>query len=239
MKQIGIFDESRALERLSKLGDKLEWLSSAIDWSVFRPLLNEAKPNKSQTIKGGRPPLSNLMMFKILILLELHGLSDEDGEFYINDRLTWKRFLGLSLSDAAPDRTSIWLFREALRVSGVYDELFLLFNEKMEELGVITHKGSIMDASFVDVPRQRNSREENKTIKEGGVPEAWESPENANMLAQKDLDASWAKKNEEVHYGYKDHVLCDADSKMVVDYRVTTACVHDSRMLFALLNERI
>jgi len=38
------------------------------------------------------------------------------------------------------------------------------------------------------------------------------------MLAQKDHDARWAKKNNEVHYGYKDHILCDVDSKLVIDY---------------------
>jgi len=239
MKQYGMFDEEKALERLSKLGDKLEWLNAAINWVFFLPLLNEAKPDKTQTAKGGRPPLSNLMMFKILILQELHSLSDDMVEFFISDRLTWKRFLGLGLSDAAPDRTSIWLFREALKDSGVYDDLFTLFNEKMEELGVITNKGSIMDASFVDVPRQRNTREENRIIKEGGIPEAWELEENANMLEQKDLDAAWAKKNEELHYGYKDHVLTDADSKMIVDYRVTAASVHDSNMFLPLINEKV
>jgi IS5 family transposase len=123
--------------------------------------------------------------------------------------------------------------------SGVYDALFALFNAKMEELGVITHKGSIMDASFVDVPRQRNTRDENRIIKDGGMPEAWELPENANMLAQKDLDAEWAKKNNETHYGYKDHVLVDADSKMIVDWRVTGASVHDSRMMTALVGGKV
>jgi len=209
-----------------------------MNWTIFQPLLDKAKPNKTDAVKGGRPPLSNLMMFKVAILQELYGVANDSAEYQINDRLSWKRFLGLTLSDKAPDGTTIWLFREKLKDSGVYDDLFLLFNETMEKLGVITHKGSIVDASFVDVPRQRNTREENKTIKEGGVPEAWETEENAHMLAQKDLDAAWAKKNEEVHYGYKDHVLCDMDSKMIVDYRVTAANVHDSQVLMALMEEK-
>jgi hypothetical protein len=37
----------------------------------------------------------------------------------------------------------------------------------------LTYSGSIIDATFMDIPRQRNSRSENKTIKEGGIPEEW------------------------------------------------------------------
>jgi IS5 family transposase len=238
MRQIGIFDETKALERLSKLGDRLEWLDKVIDWKIFRGLLDGAKPDKTQEGKGGRPPYDNVMMFKVVVLQELHNVANDQAEYQINDRLSWKRFLGLSLSDKAPDGTTIREFREMLTNSGIYDELFELFNANMESLGVITHKGNLVDASFVDVPRQRNTREENKIIKEGGVPEAWESEENADMLAQKDLDAEWAKKNDELHYGYKDHVLVDTDSKMIVDYRVTGASVHDSRMLLPLVINR-
>jgi IS5 family transposase len=107
----------------------------------------------------------------------------------------------------------------------------------MEDQGVITRKGSIVDASFVDVPRQRNTREENKLIKEGGIPEEWEKPGNANKLEQKDTDARWAKKNNETHYGYKDHVKVDAESKMVVEFEVTNAAVHDSKVIVELCDE--
>jgi hypothetical protein len=75
MKQIGLFDETEALERLSQLGDKLEWLDAAIDWTIFLPLLKKAKPDKSGTVAGGRPPLSRLMMFKVVILQDLYNVS--------------------------------------------------------------------------------------------------------------------------------------------------------------------
>ena len=86
------------------------------------------------------------------------------------------------------------------------------------------------------MPRQRNTREENETIKDDRVPESWSGAGCANMLAQKDTDARWAKKNNEVHYGYKDHVLCDAESKMIVDFLVSAASVHDSQVLLSLLD---
>ena len=90
-----------------------------------------------------------------------------------------------------------------------------------------------MDASFVDVPRQRNTRAENATIKAGGVPEVW--AEVPAKPPQKDVDARWTKKNAEVHYGYKNHVKADAKSKLIERYAVTDASVHDSQKLAELV----
>ena len=58
---------------------------------------------------------------------------------------------------------------------GIIDVLFAEFNRMLEERGIITHKGTIVDATFVDAPRQRNSRDENKKIKNGEIPEDWEN----------------------------------------------------------------
>jgi len=85
----------------------------------------------------------------------------------------------------------------------------------------------MIDASFVDVPRQRNSREEDEEIKQGKVPESFQ--QNENRMEQKDVAARWAKKGEEVHYGYKNHVKADRSTKLIEDYEVTDASVHDSQ----------
>lgn len=74
------------------------------------------------------------------------------------------------------------------------EELFCMFDAMLESEGLITHKGTIIDATFVDAPRQRNGRDEKKTIKSGDIPEEWKKPENKPKLAQKDTDARWAKK---------------------------------------------
>lgn len=113
--------------------------------------------------------------------------------------------------------------------------LSCLFDKQFESEGLITHRGTIVDATFVDVPRQRNSREENKQIKNGDLPEEWEKAENTHKLAQKDTDARWTKKNNEVHYGYKNHVKCDADSKLITNYGATDAAVYDNQRCVELL----
>lgn len=87
------------------------------------------------------------------------------------------------------------------------------------------------------MPRQRNSREENKIIKEGGIPEAWQSPDQANKLEQKDIDARWANKNGETFYGYKDHVKVDNETKIVTGFSVTAATVHDINEFEGLIDK--
>ncbi len=166
------------------------------------------------------------MMFKITLIQDLNNISDDNAEFMINDRLSFQRFLGMEFGEKSPDAKTIWLFKEQLGKEGMR-ELFDMFNDKLAGLGIVKREGSLIDATFVEVPRQRNSRDENKTIKEGNVPEEWKEPENINKLQQKDTDARWAKKGNETFYGYKDHVKVDNESKIIIDFTVTSANVHD------------
>jgi IS5 family transposase len=230
MKQHGCFDENDRLKELSKLRDSLERLNRYIDWEQFRVSLTKAL-QKEPKGPGGRPPFDYVMMFKILILQRLYNISDAQAEYQIKDRLSFMRFLGLALCDTIPDEKTIWEYREHLVQAKVMDTLFYGFTRQLEEKKVISYSGSIIDATFVEVPRQRNSRSENKTIKEGGIPEEWEKEENGNKRRQKDRDARWAKKNNEVHYGYKDHVKVDKKSKIITKHGVSSAEVHDSQEL--------
>jgi len=236
MKQLGFFDESNRLKKLSQLGDSLEKLDMVINWEMFREILDGVF-HKEPKGPGGRPPYDYVLLFKILILQRIYNLSDDQTEYQINDRMSFMRFLGLGLGDSVPDAKTIWLFRDTLTKANVIREIFELFNRQLENAHLITHTGSIVDATFVDAPRQRNTRDENAKIKAGETPEEWEKPENAHKLAQKDTDARWTKKGNEIHYGYKDHVKVDADSKLITEYTVTSASVHDSHELLNLLNE--
>lgn len=236
MKQIGLFDENNCLRKLSKLGDQLEKLDHVIEWRLFEEILNRvfAKEKKGA---GGRPPYNYLLLFKTLILQRLFNISDDQAEFQINDRMTFRRFLGLSLGDQVPDAKTIWLFRDRLAKAGVMEELFNSFSFQLEQQGIISHKGTIVDATFVEAPRQRNTRDENRQIKEGKIPEDWEKPENVSKIRQKDTDARWTIKNKERHFGYKDHVKVDAESKLITGYSVTDASVHDSQVFIGLIDE--
>jgi IS5 family transposase len=231
----GFWDQDIRLSKLSKLGDPLARLSKGIDFELFRTVLEEGL-SKEPAGKGGRPPYDYVMMFKIMILQRYYNLADDQAEYQINDRMSFMRFLNLSIADDIPDSKTIWNFRELLTDLGLVEELFALFLKELEKLHLVVNEGKIVDASFVEVPRGRNSREENKQIKDGEIPARFEA--NPHVKSQKDTDARWTKKNKVNYFGYKNHVKEDAGSKIIVKYMVTDASVHDSQATEELLDEK-
>ena len=100
-RQSGLFDEEMRLRKLSELGDSLEKLG-CIDWEMFRPIIRSAFDKKGKS-NAGRPPFDYVMMFKILVLQRFYNISDDQTEYMINDRMSFQRFLGLTLADKVPD----------------------------------------------------------------------------------------------------------------------------------------
>ena len=235
--QIGFFDVENKENRLSELGDHLEKLNGVIDWEMFRPILKKAF-HKEHKGAGGRPAFDYVMMFKILIIQRYYNLSDDQTEFQINDRISFMRFLGLGLSDKVPDAKTIWHFRNVLIENHAADKLFNRFEQMLEDAHLISHKGSIVDATFSEVPKQHNTPDEKKDLKEGRIPGEWKKPENRHKLAQKDTDARYTRKRDEYHFGYKNHIKADKDSKLITGYSVTPANIPDYQILPALLDER-
>jgi len=231
----GFWDQDIRLSKLSKLGDPLEKLNKGVDFEMFRLLLEDGL-SKEPSGKGGRPPYDYVLMFKIMILQRYYNLSDDQVEYQINDRMSFMRFLDLSIADDIPDSKTVWAFRERLTDLELVEELFALFLKQLETLNLIVNEGKIIDASFVETPRQHNSREENVQIKSGEIPARIES--NPHVKSQKDTDARWTKKNNVSFFGYKNHTKEDAGSKIIVKYLVTDASVHDSQATEELLDEK-
>ena len=234
-KDRNLFEYQDRMERLKQKRTPLDKLNSIINFEIFRSILTEVLAPKEQKAPGGAPHYDYVFMFKILVFQKYYNLSDEMTEFQINDRLSVQRFLGITLSDKVPDYSKIWEFRTQLIKAKAIDQLFQMFDEYLVSQGVIGKAGVMVDASFVDVPRQRNKRDENKQIKEGEIPKDWK--ENPNKLCHKDTDARWVTKNKERHYGYKNHVKVDVKSRMIKSYVTTDASVHDSQVVDQLLTE--
>lgn len=231
--QPGFFDLDTRHRKLNER-DPLVTLNQLIDWNDFRPTLLKIreKPRKSN---AGRRPIDVLIMFKALILQHLYNISDDELEYQIRDRYSFCRFLGLMPEDRVPDAKTLWLFREQLTQMELAKVLFVDFDIQLQEKGFQARKGQIVDASFVEAPRQSNGREDNKTIKDGGTPERFKG--NPNIERQKDVDARWAKKNHETHYGYKNHVSVDNQNKLIREYEVSSAEVHDSQIFLEILTD--
>jgi IS5 family transposase len=232
MMQTGCFDWQNRFEKLDKTGDPLLKRNTAINWEMFLAEL-EALRDKQRKSNAGAKPYDAVLMFKVLILQQLYNLSDEAVEYQILDRMSFMRFLGLQAGDPVPDAKTIWLFREQLKAAGRMEQLFTQFTEFLAANGYAAKQGQIVDASIVATPRQRNSRDENRQLKDGTTPEEW--PEAKKR--QKDVDARWTKKNGKTYYGYKNHVDIDVQHKFIRGYAVTDAAVHDSQVFEDLLDE--
>jgi IS5 family transposase len=230
----GLFDEQIRLEKLSKKQDPLERLNSHIDFEFFRKPLEKFFEKEVDHSKGGRPAYDYVLMFKILILQRYYNVSDDSIEYAILDRLSFMRFLGLGINDPVPDAKTIWLFRDKLTGGGVVEKLFRHLDKQLDRDGIIVHKGKLVDASIVEVPIQRNSRDENKELKEGNIPQEWDE----NKLRQKDTDARWTTKNGEDYFGYKNHIKADSKTKLITGYKATTANIHDSEVMDELLDKK-
>ncbi len=227
----GFFDFSERQKKLLKTRDFLERINAIVEWEAFRPVL-EAALKRSAREKGGRPPYDGVLMFKVLVLQALYNLSDEQTEYQILDRLSFMRFLGLELQDAVPDARTVWLFRETLIAAQAVEKLFGKFDAMLCAAGFAASGGQIIDATFVEVPRQRNSRDDNTTIKNGDVPADWSEKKKAH----KDTEARWTKKNDTAFFGYKNHANVDRRHKIIRRYTVTDASVHDSREMDNVLD---
>ena len=224
----GLFDSMERLARIDAMGDPLINLNNIMDWGIFTPVLAQL-PQPEPKGPGGRPGFHPHFMFKILVLQSVYGLADEQTQFQILDRRSFHRFLGITAADPVPDQNTIREFREKLVRAQLFEALFTAFRERLESQGFITRKGQIVDASFVEVPRQRNRRAENEAIKQGEVPDGWK--DDHKRLIHKDMDARWTQKNHVSYYGYKNHINMDEASKLIIRSAVTDAAVHDSQAL--------
>ena len=177
------------LAGLSKTGDPLERLARVIDFEIFGEELDRAL-GRSERAKGGRPRSDAVLMFKILVLQALYGMSDEQAEYQIQDRLRFMRFLGLGLGDKVPDYSTIWRFREALMAAGAIEALFARFGAELKDRGYFALGGLVIDASIVEAPKQRLSDLEKARIKAGATGhEIW--PDRPAKAAHKDTAVRW------------------------------------------------
>jgi IS5 family transposase len=235
----GLFDLEYHENKIREYQPPLTKLDKVISWEQFREPIERALYVEPKGA-GGRPSYDKLMMFKILILQKYYNLSDEQTEFQINDRTSFKQFLNLKIGDKIPDEKTVWHFKEKLANENLSIKLFESFTKQLMSKGIIAKEGSMIDASFVDVPRQRNSREDNADIKKGAVPISFakkDKNDNRSKLIQKDCDARWMTKSGERHFGYKDHINADAKTKLITKYSVSSAAPHDSTEIENIIDE--
>jgi IS5 family transposase len=225
----GFFDAVEAYARVDACGDPLVSLESAVEWSGLAALMSgivfERDGNGG---KGGRKPLPGLLMAKILILQACNNLSDDRAEFLINDRLSFKRFLGLEITEKSPDSKTIWLWRERVLHSGLHEKIFAWFEGELVRSGFEAKGGQLVDATFV--PTHKPSGKHKKQLAE-------EMPLSKAQARQIDNDATFTKKGGVTYHGYKNHANVDAKWKLIRAAEITPNAPHDSTAFEGLLSE--
>ena len=201
------FGDLEARERLPE-GHFLRKVDSQIDWRPFEKLMAPLyHPTK------GRPSHPPLVMFKALLLQQWYALSDPGLEEAICDRLSFQRFLGLSLTDPVPDETRICRFRNKLAEENLGERLFASLAEQLQAKGLIVRRGSLIDATLIKAQPHQPRR---------GEP----SP---------DPEAEWTSRGKDGHFGYKAHLSVDQGSGLIRRLALTGANFPDSYMFEAMV----
>lgn len=207
LRQFGV---SASYSRIQKLGDRLEPIAHLLDWEAFRKILQPTQ----KTVEVGRPSYDPVLMLKMLVLQSWYGVSDEELEYWVADRISFQKFLGFP--DRIPDYTTVWRFRESLAREGVLDAVWTELKRQMTSKGVKFSKGVIQDATFVTAPPGKT----NSGMKDRG----------RGQPTTRNEDGTWAKKGGKAYFGYKTHAKTDAENGIITELAVTTASTHDSNI---------
>ncbi len=195
----------------------LERVALLVDWGPIEVLLHDLRSGPM-----GAPGYPSLVMFKALLLQRWYALSDPALEEALKDRLSFRRFIGVSLSDPIPDHSTLWRFREAMgdrRSAAVFAQI----GRQIEASGFVLKQGTLIDASLVPA-----------AVKAPPPPKADLPPDTDGRPASKliasehDPDAAWTKKNGKRHFGYKLHAAMDQTSRIIRRLVVTPANVNDT-----------
>jgi len=206
-------------ERVRGLGDRLELMKEQIDWSPFIPLVRSVYRDSPET--GGRPHTDEVLVVRCMLLQSWYGLSDPELEYQINDRLSFRNFLGFP--EEIPDFTTVWKARERLKNAGVDEKIWSELQRQLTRKGYVVKKGVIQDASFIEADVGKKRYYQEKKAKKKGEKMEYTEKQKQHI----DHDGSYAVKSGQIHYGYKNHIKTDVDHYLIRDFEVTTASTHD------------
>lgn len=215
----------------------LDQLDQSIDWQALATPVRRLYHNDH----GGNPAGPVVMMLKILLLQKWFNLSDPQAEEQINDRLSFRRFVGLGAQDSAPDETTIVKFRDRLRRGGVEAELFEIVDRSIEQRGLLVREGTLVDALILEAPTGRKTGKAHAVEPEARAvePEARDAEPKTRDAGPKtresptstrDREASFTRKHGRTYHGYKGHIAADR-SGIVTGFAFSTASEHDSRYI--------
>jgi len=182
---------------------RLDRLHGLVRWYRFEKLLAPLRKDGA-----GRPAYPPVQMFKVLLLQSLYGLSDAEMEEAVGDRLSFRRFAGLALTDDVPDHSTICRFRNLLVGEDLLEKLFAELDRQLEKAGVILKRGTMLDATVIEASAARPGKDRPS------------SDPDARFTRRKGKPGS--------SFGYKAHVGVDEGSGLIRSVVTTPANVNDT-----------
>ena len=184
--------------------EALDRIGQLVKWYRFEKLLAHLRREDTP----GRPGYPVLLLFRALLLQSLYGLSERELEDALNDRLSFKRFVGLNIEEPAPDHTVLCRFRNELIAQNLLERLFAELNRQLEKAGMILKRGTMLDATLIETISRRPGDERPSV----------------------DPDAAFAKRQGKMGstFGYKAHVGVDEGSGLIRSVITTPANVNDT-----------
>ena len=202
------FDLHRKATRKERF---LNEMNEVVPWENLVSLI---APHYPKPGKVGRQPRSLEMMLRIYFVQQWFDLSDPGTEEQINDSRAIRSFVGVDLGEErAPDETTILNFRRLLEKHSLAEDILKAINEHLAESGLKIQKGTIVDATIIHAPS---------------------STKNADR--KRDPQMHQTKKGNEWYFGMKGHIGVDSRTKIIHSVEVTSANVHDSKVMGELLH---
>ena len=212
---------------------RLEKIAGLLDWDRIGAVLAALDGG------GGRPPYPPLVMFKALLLQQWYGLSDPGLEEALGDRVSFRRFCGLSLEGTTPDETTLCRFRARLGAAGLADAAFTAVAGQLESQGLMVKTGTLIDATLIAAAVRPPDSRARKGTRKGTSQETsqGEPPEGAHSQSRLDPDANWTRGGaaRRLHFGYKAHIAVDEGSGLIRRRMMTPAKTYESEVADALI----
>jgi transposase, IS5 family len=208
----------------------LKQLDRTIDWSAIAQLLGQFYHTGKQA-EGGKayPPL---LLFKCLMLQKWFQIpSDPELESQINDRISFKSFLGLPMDQAAPDHSTFSRFRSRLTKKAMV-QLNSALLAQFDQHGLTLNEGIAVDARLIrSASRPLSNEKLNELREKQNTPECKLDKTGKPKKFSRDLESDWTIKNDKPHYGIKEHSAVDVENGFILSTNITPASHHDSTYL--------
>jgi IS5 family transposase len=129
-----------------------EQVERAVPWERLADSIAGLFPKDAGPAQAGRPHWPLVTMVKCVMIQKWFGLSDPQLEETLRDRLSFRRFVGLSLGDTTPDETTFVVFRRRLREGGHAHTLFEATLQCLREKNLLLKEGTLVDATIIEAP---------------------------------------------------------------------------------------